>query len=44
MFYKSEMTTKPMETLYDIAVGITYNKDAYTDNNRFSLITPDLPS
>eukprot|EP00826_Nyctotherus_ovalis_P040076 TRINITY_DN3906_c0_g3_i1.p1 TRINITY_DN3906_c0_g3~~TRINITY_DN3906_c0_g3_i1.p1 ORF type:complete len:171 (-),score=41.65 TRINITY_DN3906_c0_g3_i1:53-565(-) len=38
------MTTKPMETLDDIAVGITYNKEAYTANPRFSVITPDMPS
>eukprot|EP00826_Nyctotherus_ovalis_P050260 TRINITY_DN6144_c0_g1_i3.p2 TRINITY_DN6144_c0_g1~~TRINITY_DN6144_c0_g1_i3.p2 ORF type:complete len:174 (+),score=36.33 TRINITY_DN6144_c0_g1_i3:156-677(+) len=33
-----------VETLDDIAVGITYNKDPYTTNERFSVVTPDLPS
>jgi len=28
----------------DIAKGITYNKEPYTSNKKFSVITPDIPS
>eukprot|EP00826_Nyctotherus_ovalis_P052915 TRINITY_DN6794_c0_g1_i7.p1 TRINITY_DN6794_c0_g1~~TRINITY_DN6794_c0_g1_i7.p1 ORF type:complete len:236 (-),score=42.85 TRINITY_DN6794_c0_g1_i7:161-868(-) len=38
------MIPQGVETLDDIAVGITYNKEPYTTNNRFSVVTPDLPS
>lgn len=31
-------------TLDDIAVGVTYNKDPYNSNKKFSVITPDIPS
>lgn len=38
------MIPQGVETLDDFAVGINYNKEPYTTNNRFSVITPDLPS
>lgn len=33
-----------MKTLDDFAVGINYNKEPYTSNNRFSVVVPDLES
>ena len=38
------MLGKGRITLDDIAVGVTYNNEPYTSNNRFSVITPDVPS
>lgn len=38
------MIPKGVVTLDEFAVGIDYNKDPYTTNNRFSVIVPDLPS
>ena len=38
------MIPKGVVTLDDFAVGIDYNKEPYTTNNRFSVITPDLSS
>eukprot|EP00826_Nyctotherus_ovalis_P033719 TRINITY_DN2745_c0_g5_i1.p1 TRINITY_DN2745_c0_g5~~TRINITY_DN2745_c0_g5_i1.p1 ORF type:complete len:255 (-),score=41.38 TRINITY_DN2745_c0_g5_i1:150-914(-) len=33
-----------MQTLDDFAVGINYNKEPYTSNNRFSVVVPDMQS
>ena len=33
-----------MKTLDDFAVGINYNKEPYTSNNKFSVVVPDLKS